>query len=1731
MDAFRLRDTLIEEYSKYVRSFLHIRDERIRGEVDRQFAEGLLWPEPLLHLNPSFEPGEWIEELADEGVLHDECRRIFRIKKPDEVDRPLRLHKHQAEAVKIAHGGHDYVLTTGTGSGKSLAYIIPIVDHVLRRGSGKGIQAVIVYPMNALANSQVGELQKFLCQGYPEGKPPVTFARYTGQEGRERRQEIRAHPPDILLTNYVMLELLLTRPEEKALVNAARGLRFLVLDELHTYRGRQGADVAMLARRAREAFQAGDLQCVGTSATLAGSGSLEEQRAEVSHVASLLFGAEVRPEHVIGETLRRATPHREPGDAEFLENLRARLEDETREAPSDYEAFIEDPLSAWIESTFGLAEEPETGRLIRTTPRSITGERGAAGDLSRLTGLPGQRCVKAIREHLLARYQCVPRPGRESPAFAFRLHQFISRGDKVYATIEPEGDRHVTLKGQQFVPGERGRLLLPLVFCRECGQEYYCVRHGKDPESGDRVFGPRDLSDQQPDEEEGEPGFLYVSTEDPWPEDPAELIRRLPDEWLEEHRGVLRVRRDRRPELPGAVRVGPDGRESDQGTGCHLIGAPFRFCLRCGVSYAFRQRTDFTKLGSLATEGRSTATTVLALTAIRYLRADPTLEETARKLLSFTDNRQDASLQAGHFNDFVEVGLLRSALYRAAREAEPEGLRQDILVQKVFDALALPREQYASDPDVRFQAEEETHRALRSVLAYRLYRDLKRGWRITLPNLEQCGLLEIRYLSLDDLCAAEDVWEGLHPSLAGAAPETRVAVATTLLDLMRRDLAIKVECLQAEAQERTQQQSSQRLRQPWALDESEKMERAAILFPRPVRAGQDYGGNIFLSPRGGFGQYLRRPATFPDNTSRLNLEETGKVIRDLLEALRIAGLVEIVQQPRRGDDEVPGYQLQAAAMVWRAGDGTRPSHDPIRVPRASAEGGRPNPYFLDFYREVAAGAVGIEAREHTAQVRYEERLDREERFREGRLPILFCSPTMELGVDIADLNAVNMRNIPPTPANYAQRSGRAGRQGQPAVVISYCSTFSSHDQHFFKRPELMVAGAVTPPRLDLANEDLVRAHVHAVWLAETGLPLESSLKDVLDLSGEEPSLEFLPSVRAALDDLGARARARERARRILETIREDLERSDWYGEGWLDEAMARIPLEFDRACERWRGLYRAAARQRALQHRIISDASRSAQDKKRARRLRAEAEAQIELLTETRNVVEADFYSYRYFASEGFLPGYSFPRLPLSAYIPGRRTRSGRDEFLQRPRFLAIREFGPRAIIYHEGSRYRINRAILPVTEDDTGEGMPTASAKQCEACGYLHPITQGDGPDLCERCDQALGQPLRQLFRLQNVSTQRADRITSDEEERLRIGYELRTAIRFPERGGRPSFLTARAVGGNGVLATLSYGHAATLWRINLGWARRANRQQYGFVLDTERGYWARNQADVEDEAEDPTAPRTQRVIPYVEDRRNSLLLEPAEGIGETAMASLQAALKSAIQVEYELEDSELASEALPSRHDRRLVLLYEAAEGGAGVLRHLVGDSGALGRVARSALEVCHFDPASGRDLRRARRAREDCEAACYDCLMSYSNQMDHRLLDRQAIRDILMALAAARVETSPGPLPRAEHLAALLRQCESGLEEDWLRFLEKRDLRLPSRAQVFVEECRTRPDFLYDSHQAAIYVDGPHHRFPERQQRDQDQTDAMEDLGYTVVRFSTEEDWESIVSRHPGIFGGRE
>lgn len=206
MDVFNLRNQVVADYAAFTRSFTRIKTDDIRTQIDRIYADDKYWPEPLLQLSPHFEPGPTVQELAGRGEVHPTTADVFRLRDDVGSFEPLRLHTHQAQALAAAKQGESFVVTTGTGSGKSLCFFIPIADAVVRArqaGTPRKTSAIVVYPMNALANSQMEEIDKFLENVTPA---PLRVARYTGQERDDERRRVAEDPPDIVLTNFMMLE-------------------------------------------------------------------------------------------------------------------------------------------------------------------------------------------------------------------------------------------------------------------------------------------------------------------------------------------------------------------------------------------------------------------------------------------------------------------------------------------------------------------------------------------------------------------------------------------------------------------------------------------------------------------------------------------------------------------------------------------------------------------------------------------------------------------------------------------------------------------------------------------------------------------------------------------------------------------------------------------------------------------------------------------------------------------------------------------------------------------------------------------------------------------------------------------------------------------------------------------------------------------------------------------------------------------------------------------------------------------------------------------------------------------------------------------------------------------------------------------------------------------------------------------------------------------------------------
>jgi len=1645
--AFELDRRVVESYAAFTRSFASPRAADIKSSVDAEYAAGRFWPDALLSLNPAFEHGSNADELAAQGIILPETAQVFR---KDDV--AYQFYRHQVEAIGKARADQSLVVTTGTGSGKSMCFFVPIIDACIRARrakEAKGTRAIIVYPMNALANSQLKEITELLeASGLPDDLRP-TVARYTGQEDEAKRLAAAESSPDILLTNFMMLELLLTRQDkqDQTIIANAQGLRFIVLDELHTYRGRQGADVAILVRRLRNRTQgAAPPLCIGTSATMANEGEATAIQAAVAQVASRIFGTIIGPDAVIGETLRRATD-----DTLTLEAIRPRLGEAVLSPRSDAltdAALKTHPLAVWVEMTIGLDDD---GGLHRRKPMAF-GE--AAKLLSAETGLPADRCRAALETFLTRASQHESaRGGTGRSAFlAFKLHRFVSGSGEVYTTLRP-APRNTYLDGQRFDPQAETDRLYPTRFCRQCGQEFHPVTLTE--VAGQPTFLPRPIDEEPRDDTQSDEQAGYLTPQ----RDPGDTdylfdgaTETLPEDWLEPRPTGSAVRSNRRAKVPVAAHVAADGTLDPNGRAFWFLKGKLAFCPCCHDQPSPNAR-ERSKLAGLSAEGRSSATTTIATALLEGLNApDQGIEPTKRKILAFTDNRQDAALQAGHFNDFIFVSLLRGAILRAVFDAGPDGLDAEDFGRRTAQALGFSAGNLArhpfwmADPEQKGTARTEAEKTIRRVLAHRVWTDLRRGWRFTNPSLSVLKLIKVDYPGLADLCADAALFDQVHPGLSALSAAGREHLCRTLLDCFVEGLAIETEDLKPLDLDQLAQTSRSRLRAPWAIDKEERpRSQAALILAPPGRALTPLRDEVSIlraGPTSRIGRALNKSKHW--GGSKLKSNDYLEVMERLLTFLATEG--GMVTQVATTQD-LPGWRLKPAAVRLYPG----PALD-----EAAKKG---NPYFHNLYSAVAEGLgagearfLGFEGREHTAQVTQQLRLWREARFRNEKsdreylanpeniaalnenreadafLPALFCSPTMELGVDISALNAVYLRNVPPTPANYAQRAGRAGRSGQAAVVLTYCTAQSPHDQYFFRDREAMVAGVVRAPALDLTNEQLLTSHLHAIWLAASGVALSPDIPGILDLS--LPNAPLRHEITAALNAPGLAPMALPAMRKVLGQV---LEGDSGSLPGWMSDVETYVTDianhafgKFDLAFNRWRGLFLSAQLQLKQATERGQQTGLAGRERDANKAAYAQASEQLKNLEQGRQSNGSDFYSYRYLATEGFLPGYNFPRLPLYAWVPG---ASGGGAFLQRARFLAISEFGPRSLIYHEGRAYRVNRAKLP-PDARNGDSLATKSLKICPTCGAVEEGFR----ELCHACETPLAgaEEIQKTLRIDNVETVPADRITANDEERVRQGFDIQTVFSWPLRDGRVDVWNGRLTSGETSLLALQYGHSAEISRLNKGLKRRANPTIHGFGIDPQSGRWVALPGEGEDEAAAaPDVAKAVKIVPIVKDNKNALhlrFLDP-DLVPET-LATIQHALLRAIERRYQLEEGEVLGEPLPSRTDRRALLIYEATEGGAGVLARLAREPDALPRLARQALCLMHLDavdtaiaaddPSLLRDQPDAR-----CVKGCYRCLLSYFNQPDHEQIDRTnpEARRLLIAMARGTVGETPAPTAPAD------------------------------------------------------------------------------------------------------------
>lgn len=1276
-------------------------------------------------------------------------------------------------------------------------------------------------------------------------------------------------------------------------------------------------------------------------------------------------------------------------------------------------------------------------------------------------------------------------------------------------------------------------------------------------------FDPRDIGEiTTADNDEIRFGFLCPIT--------SELgfkgnLEDLPESWIDFSKAEPKLKANYKNARPIEFTIDAQGLEG-RGNRYWYIPGKFRFCLNCSQLHEAHGK-DINRLASLSGEGRSSATTVLTLSALRQLFSIQELPEGVpdpRKLLGFTDNRQDAALQAGHFNDFIFLLTLRAGLI-GALQANNSLLDEEKLSEEVFKSLGFSNldettlAEYLKTPKLMGLARQEAQRTLRYIIGYRLVRDLRRGWRFNNPNLDQLSLLKIGYRGLDEFCSEDDLFNDSKSSvLVKLNAFNRANLCKVLFDEMRRALCLETRYLDSVEQDKARNSAFTYLNERWAFAPDEKLEtsRFLILTKRPEYKGKPRSDLVSSAERSRVLKIIKNAefwggTAFAGQVSTWKDSEWVEIVQSLLELAVLYGYV----QKHSIEKGLAGYRLNASALEWMLTD------QPIE------EGSTTNQYFRQLYLNLAEllkqpshPLFYFEAHEHTAQVDAGRRQLLEQRFRFTekdqkewleepghdtpleRLPVMFCSPTMELGVDISALNTVYLRNVPPTPANYAQRSGRAGRSGQQALVITYCASLSPHDQWFFNNANEMVHGVVKAPTLDLGNRELIESHLYAVWLAAAEVKLDSSIAPLVNL--EEDPKPLQEALMQKLSDPAVIEKARVAAQGVIKQLEGELNTSHWFTEDYIDSVINQAPQNFSRALDRWRALFDATRKQMDMAEAVAKSHTATDLERTNAKRRWGDAANQYGILLKTGNTQNSDFYTYRYLASQGFLPGYNFPRLPLMAWIPARGGQaSGKDDegsMVSRPRFLALSEFGPRSLIYHQGRMYRVVRAKLNVGSSEHISGnstLATITSRVCSQCGYGH-LGQpgGDEPlvERCENCDAFLTEEdwVKELYRIETVETFPVERISINDEDRQRQGFELQTTYRFlPGPDGKIQQQKAVVQSDEGALAELTYAPAARIWRINRGWRRRKDKNQLGFFINPITGTWSKQD---DPNSEDDTSKdegvmdkvANQRIVPFVEDHRNLLILQPAKPLSIEAMATVQAALKRGIEMSFQIEESELVAEPLPKLDDRKSLLFYEAAEGGAGVLTRLATEPESLALVASKALEIMHFrKPVDGWSTAQltSLEKKDDlnnalCEAGCYQCLLSYFNQPDHENINRRNsdALELVVALANANVRT----VEQSAQVGASREPTSSGnsMGEKFLNTISQRGLNPPDATSVGVSGGAATAIAQYKSARALVFTEWPTEEI----------TLQLTDKGWMCIDASDESTWNKLFSLYAGVFG---
>jgi DEAD/DEAH box helicase domain-containing protein len=1378
-----------------------------------------------------------------------------------DIPMPFSPHLHQERA--FARLSPPYyqstLIATGTGSGKTECFLFPILEHCRQHAGEPGIKAILIYPMNALATDQSKRIAD-LINNNPALQGKVTAGLYVGDSdetptavmGADKvitdKRIIRESPPDILLTNYKMLDYLLLQPDTQALWrdNQSDTLRYIVVDEFHTFDGAQGTDLACLLRRLKYRLNTPPqyLACIGTSATLGGNNS----RDEMLKYAATIFQEPFLDGGVIEEDRLTASEFLQEALLNVLPLPGPEQIDQLR--PDGYttpEAYIRTQARLWlltncpVEAPSGislsddwlirLGEELKTLPIIQILIRMLGNHPHSYDELleqlSRRLYFPPSNdsdyryCLLDSLFSLISAARCrVERPDSESatsvlPWITLRSQLWFRELKRMVATVET----HPKLLFSDDLTQDQLKKTLPIVHCRDCGATGWAgVRPSQDAKrlsDNDLQRFYREFFGRNPNV-----SFLFP-TDEPRPDDK----KLCPKCFALNGPNVDRCQSCNHNEL--ILVFVPDNTRPDTQNGQKSV-VSHSDCPVCSSSSG---------LSILGAQAASLTSAMIGVLFTTPFNPD-------KKLLTFSDSVQDAAHRAGFYAARTYRTTLRTAIAHTVRTAESGSLTLQALIEQFP-----PYWQHQLGSTANYVAT-----FLPNDLEWlREWAEFVQSDRTNLPADSR----------LPDLVNERLVWEIVnqfgHRAAVGPSLERSATCATSFNPKQLEQAVNQLHLKLTNEVEPLRQIQPDLIRQSLLGLLHHLRQRGGILQP----ATQIYikqGGNTFLlqkplyMPR--MGPRIPTPIFLVDapakserferilqsgqrnswcedwmrrvfgSASLLLKEQIEEILNTTLNTLVESGLLEVH----------PCNQGQAwgipLSMIYLHTSGTvfvcdRCSHQVTAsdIEQASLEGmaclnlGCSGHYHPDqraelaYYRQLyQTGEVRrIMAAEHTGLLTRPNRERLEHRFIQGDRRcdpnLLSATSTLEMGINIGDLSTVVLCSVPPTPANFQQRIGRAGRRDGNALV-STVANGSSHDLFFYADPMRMLSGSIEAAGCYLDASAVLQRQLTAFCLDNwvrtdiTRREFPNKLGDVLNAMEprnlESQYTERFPHNWLAFIQL-RQSELLESFLRLFEDTIEDYTRQQlrlFMEQGEQDEGGLRW-----RILNRLEGVRqertRLGSQIKTLTSKIkkLKDEPESLQDSEQMEELERERMGFRGLLRDLNDKQILNFLT-----DEGLLPNYAFPEagVTLRSILWRKSTQADQgngkryDTFTltyERPGTLAIRELVPSGVFYAEGRRVKIDQIDLKLSEPEDW--------RICRSCNYSVRAIQPEAHEkTCPRCGDTMWSDqgrVRRMLRLRQVMANTSDkdsRFGDDSEDRSPSFFQRHLLVDFEPEYRDKTFL-----------------------------------------------------------------------------------------------------------------------------------------------------------------------------------------------------------------------------------------------------------------------------------------------------------------------------------------------------